>query len=107
MSDHIEKQFNRRMLGIYERAKAEADYNATYFLRMLSEEGGLETARRLVSSSQPSDGFTQLYLKGRLDLTVEHLVLEDDFRGLFAAGLLEMAADRLRQYGGGSLSGRE
>jgi hypothetical protein len=93
------KEFDRRMVQIYERAKSEAGYNATYFLRMLSEHGGLETARRLVGSRQPSEGFTQLYLKGRLDLTVESLVLEETYRELFTDELLEHARSRLREYG--------
>jgi hypothetical protein len=68
------------MRALYDRAKSEADYNANISLRMLGEHGGLETARRLVMSSQPSEGFTQLWLKGRLDLTVESLVLEPQGR---------------------------
>lgn len=94
----VVKQFERRMVRIYERAKSEAGYNATYFLRMLSEHGGLETARRLVGSTTPSEGFTQLYLKRRLDLTVEHLVLEEEFRELFSDELLTVAQDRLDAY---------
>jgi hypothetical protein len=56
VDDGADKVFNRRMVQIYERAKSEAGYNATYFLRMLSEHGGLETACGLVGSSQPAEG---------------------------------------------------
>jgi hypothetical protein len=98
MTDETARQFHGRMVRIYERAKSEAGYNATYFLRMLSEHGGLETARRLVGSATPSEGFTQLYLKGRLDLTVEHLVLEEPFSGLFSDDLLTLARGRLAEY---------
>jgi hypothetical protein len=100
--DDRNKEFNRRMRQIYDRAKSEAGYNATYFLRMLSEHGGVETARRLVGSGQASEGFTQLYLKRRLDLTIETLVLEDRFSGLFADELIEQARNRLRDYGAGA-----
>jgi hypothetical protein len=99
VAEGSEKEFDRRMVGIYERAKTEAGYHATYFLRMLSEHGGLETARRLVGSGQPSEGFTSLYLKHRLDLTVEHLMLEEEFSDLFSVELTEIARDRLRDYG--------
>jgi hypothetical protein len=87
------------MRALYDRAKSEADYNASIFLRMLGEHGGLETARRLVLSSQPSDGFTQLWLKGRLDLTVESLVLEPQFEPLFDEEMRDHARERLRAYG--------
>jgi hypothetical protein len=58
-----------------------------------------EFDRGMVGSRQPSEGFTQLYLKGRLDLTVESLVLEEKFRELFTDELLEHARSRLREYG--------
>ena len=46
-SDSLERRFDAAMGGIYEDAKA-AGYNASYFLRMLSEHGGVEAARCLV-----------------------------------------------------------
>ena len=99
-ADDLAKRFHRRMVGIYETAKREAGYNATYFLRMLSELGGVATAIRLVETSTPSDGFTQLWLKGRLDLTVEHLVLEEAFAPLFDDVVVEKARERLHEYSG-------
>ena len=42
MPTEAESQFNEAMLNIYRRAKAEAGYNATYFLSMVVERGGLE-----------------------------------------------------------------
>jgi hypothetical protein len=40
----LAKQFDGAMFEIYRRAKLEADYNATIFLRMVSDRGGLATA---------------------------------------------------------------
>ncbi len=96
--DELVAEFQRRMVGIYDRAKKEAGYNATLFLRMLGEHGGLETARRLVLSTAPSQGFTQLWMRHRLDLTVEHLVLEERFQPLFDDELRERARQRLDEY---------
>jgi hypothetical protein len=50
------RQFDMAMFQIYMRAKAEAGYNATIFLRMISERGGLATAKYLISAATPSDG---------------------------------------------------
>jgi hypothetical protein len=97
--DELTRNFSRDMTGIYERATRELGYSASYFLRMLSEDGALETARRLVQSSTPSDGFTALWEFGRLDLTVEALVLESQYAELFEDELLDTAAERLRAYG--------
>jgi hypothetical protein len=69
--DDSETAFAKARRDVYLRAKTEAGYNATYFLRMLSDHGPIDTARRLITSTQPSEGFTQLWQRGRLDLTVE------------------------------------
>ena len=41
----LSKQFDAAMFDIYRRAKQEAGYNATIFLRMITDRGGLATAR--------------------------------------------------------------
>lgn len=52
----IEKQFDQAMLAIYTRAKAEANYTAALFFRMLNERRGVATAKYLINSDKPSDG---------------------------------------------------
>jgi hypothetical protein len=74
------KQFDGAMFEIYNRAKSEAGYNATIFLRMLRDRGGLAAAKYLINSPKPSDGYTQLYERGRLDLTVEAMLVESSMR---------------------------
>jgi hypothetical protein len=96
----LSKQFDTAMLAIYRRAKSEAAYNATIFLRMLGDRGGLSTAKYLINSSKPSDGYTHLYERGRLDLTVEAMVVENDrWHELFTDDELWKARRRLKQYG--------
>jgi hypothetical protein len=74
-------------------------YTPTYFLRMLEECGPREAARRLLSSSGTSDGFRRLYELGHLELTVEAIVLRDEFAALFTASELATARRRLDQLG--------
>ena len=87
------------MRDIYRRAKEEAGYNATYFLQMLADAGPVATARRLVTSTQPSQGFTALWERGRLDLTVEAHLLQQRFAGLFTDDERDAARARLAAYG--------
>lgn len=95
----LAKQFDEAMLTIYRRAKSEAKYNAKIFFRMLSDRGGLETAKYLINSSQPSEGYTHLYERGRLDLTVEALVVEESrWHSLFNTDELARAEKRLADY---------
>jgi len=57
----LEKAFHRDMLQIYQRAKEECGYNATRFLQMVANDGGLRTAQKLLDSANPSDGFVELW----------------------------------------------
>jgi len=88
------------MFDIYQTAKREAGYNATIFLKMIHDQKGQSTAKKLINSPKPSDGYTHLYERGRLDLTVEALVVENPrWHELFEAEEIERARRRLREYG--------
>lgn len=95
----LESEFNEAMFSIYRQAKEEAKYNATVFLGMLSDRGGLPTAKYLVNASKPSDGYTNLYERGRLDLTVEAMIVENPrWHSLFTSEELAKAHKRLKDY---------
>jgi hypothetical protein len=72
---------------------------------MLNELGGVTTADTLVGSSQPPDGFTKLWEIGRLDLSVEALVLHPSWRALFSDDERGAARRRLMDYGWSDHSG--
>jgi hypothetical protein len=96
----LEAKFNEAMFDIYRRAKTEAKYPATIFLQMLTDNGGLRTAKTLINSVKPSDGYTALYLRGYLKLTVEAVVVENpQWQPLFLTEELEKAKKRLDAYG--------
>jgi hypothetical protein len=97
--EKIERNFHHAMVAIYNTAKRELSYNATRFLQMVSEQGGLAAARQLLWSDKPSDGFTTLWSHHRLDLTVEALVLRDEYAVLFTEADRQRARDRLELYG--------
>lgn len=87
----LERDFHDVMLEGYRRAKAEAGYNATYFIQSVQNRGGLATARSLLHAGRTSDGFTSLYLKQRLDLTVEALICDtpaaDQWPAIVSSGM--------------------
>ena len=96
----LETEFNEAMFDVYRRAKAEAKYNAAIFLQMMTDNGGLRTAKTLINSVKPSDGYTALYLRGYLHLTVEAVVIENPrWHPLFEPEELEKAKKRLKAYG--------
>ena len=96
----IVQQFELAMVDVYNRAKFEAKYVATEFFRMIHERGGLPTAKYLINKSTPSDGYTALYERGRLDLTVEAVVVEEErWHVLFSDDEVVRARQRLAKYG--------
>jgi hypothetical protein len=74
MLTEAELQFHEAMLDIYRRAKAEADYNATR-------------------------GYTALWERKRLGLTVEAPILQPAWQVLFSDAERSIAVNRLREYG--------
>jgi hypothetical protein len=98
MSDD-EMKFHEAMLEIYRRATSEAGYTPTRFLAMVAERGGLDTARYLLHAPNVSDGYEALCKRGRLDLTVEALILQPQWGELFTDEEKRIAVGRLREYG--------
>ena len=94
----LESRFEAAMVDIYERAGHEVAYWATRYLQMLRRRGALETARYLLQSRFTADAYVRLRDAGRLDLTVEALVLDPEYESLFDEAELARARDRLRRY---------
>jgi hypothetical protein len=94
-----EGKFHQAMVQLHATTVRELDYKPTYFVRMVSEHGGVEAARRLLATDKPSDGFTTLWEAGRLDLSVEAHVLDPAYEPLFTDDERSVAQRRLEQYG--------
>jgi hypothetical protein len=93
------EEFDEAMHDVYRRALSEAGYKASVFLNMLFEHRGVETARRLIHASRVSDGYTALWERGRLDLTVEALISDNEkWQPLFSAEEIAICRKRLKQY---------
>jgi hypothetical protein len=92
------EDFTNEMHLIYEAARRECGVNSTRFLRMLKSHKGVETAKRLINARELSEGFISLKENGRLDLTVEYLVLQPPWDQLFNEETLRKARERLKQF---------
>ena len=99
MPSELESQFDLAMMNVYRGALDECKYNATRFLHMLHEHRGLDTARILLHAANVSEGYVALWERGRLDLTVEALVLQAEWQPLFSTGERDIARSRLAEYG--------
>lgn len=99
MPEPLEIEFHEAMLNIYRRAKSEAKYNAQRFLQMVVDHGGIDAARMLIHADTVSDGYTALWERGRLDLTVEAMIVESTkFHPLFTDDEMMICSKRLTEY---------
>ncbi len=99
MTNELEKRFDEAMMDVYCRAKTEADYTATRYFQMLNDHRGVETARILLRANGESEGFTALWERGRLDLSVEALIFDHpEYHPLFTPDEREAARQRLHKY---------
>ena len=64
----------------------------------MTEKGGVDAARTLILKDGGTDGFAKLWELGRLDLSVEALVLKDEYRELFTDQEREECTNRLKKY---------
>ena len=92
-----EKQLYNAMKNIYHEAK-DLGYIATRFMHMLGEKGPMHTACSLILKEGGTEGFFRLWELRRLDLSVEALVLNDDFKELFSDEERERCRERLTKY---------
>ena len=91
--------FHQAMLRVYYQAKENCNYNATRFYQLVNEKGGLETAKTLLASQEPQSGLTKLWECGRLDISMEALVINPRFELLFSEQEREVARERLVALG--------
>ena len=94
-----EARFHEAMLDVYRNARQRCNYNATYFLQMVSEIGGLATARKLLQRSEPSSGFAELWQCGAVGLAVEAQGLRPEAADLFRGEERAIERRRLAEYG--------
>jgi hypothetical protein len=95
----LERKFYNEMKNIYIKADRECGYRPTRFLQMLSEKGGVETAKSLIKKPGGTEGFEKLCLLGRLDLSIEALVIKEEFKSLFTDEDIKLCREKLKEYG--------
>ncbi len=95
----VETRFHNAMLEIFWLAGEATGYWANYFLRGVRNKGGLAEAKDLLRKTGTSPGFERLRTEGRIDLSMEALILRPEFSPLFSAEELQLARDRLEEAG--------
>lgn len=95
----LAEEFHRDMIGIYERARDECNYRPTRFLDVIYTKGGVAAAKNFLGSDKTQEGLFHLYELGRLDLSMEILVLKKKYKDLFLEEERTEARKRLKELG--------
>lgn len=96
----VEEDFTSALIDAYRRSGTETGYWATRFLGAVKRNGGLATAKRMLSPRTAGQraGLDTLLEAGRPDLTIEAIILRPEYRGLFTEAELATAKQRLGEY---------
>lgn len=97
--DALETRFEQAMLDLYCGWRDEIGYKAARFLQLVRAHGGVDAAHILLANPGTSPGFERLARAGRLDMTVERLVLSSVFTSLFTREERAVARRRLVERG--------
>ncbi|MFY9295511.1 MAG: hypothetical protein WAQ88_08230 [Caldicoprobacterales bacterium] len=93
----LEKRLYNEMINNYKRADQECGYRAPRFLQMLDRRGPVEAAKILIRKPAGGEGFIKLLELGRLDLSIEALVIRDEFKPLFTEEEIEICRKKLEE----------
>jgi len=94
--DQAERGFRSELLDAVSECR-KIGYSPGRFVAMLNTRTSFEVARSLLGGSSVSEGFTTLWEKRRLDLSVEAIVLKPEWRVHFTKEELEIARHRLAE----------
>jgi 5-methylcytosine-specific restriction protein A len=98
----LKARFDDQAMAVYESGKRELGYNGTRFLQKIRADGGLAAAKswlRPRRNDKPTNGFLKLVDFGKLELSLEAVVLQPPWNSLFSIAELEIARKRLAKYG--------
>ncbi|TVM04177.1 MAG: hypothetical protein CV087_01925 [Candidatus Brocadia sp. WS118] len=97
----LESELTQAFIDGYHVAGKEVGYWGRRFLQAVKRNGGLATAKRMLLPRNEGQrkGLDALLEANRPELTVEAIVLQPRFQGLFTAAELAAAKERLGEYG--------
>jgi hypothetical protein len=94
----LEREFQIAALEtVYLAVLKECRYDEKVFLKMIAQSGARNAAKSLLAAHHVQPGLRGLRRLGRLDLSVEHLVIQPRWSDLFASYEREAAMERLKK----------
>jgi hypothetical protein len=95
----LELSYARDLLAAYDRLEREIDYSPKTVRRLVTELGGVEASRRLLSGGPGQAGLDRLWEHKRLDQSLEAHVIMPEYAPLFSERERRKARRRLEDHG--------
>ena len=99
MSDDRAARFEADLRALFPEWRRSVGLAQGRLPQMISARGAIGAAQQLLMSPDLSNGFKQLRDGGRLDLTVERLILRPEYGSLFTAEQRSVARRKLVENG--------
>lgn len=99
MTNILINKFNDEVLQAIEESK-KIGYVPTRFIQMLQQSGNNahEVVQRLVIKNV-SSGLERLWEKGRLELSMEAIMIKSEYQKLFPQEIIKICEKKLKQFG--------
>ncbi len=81
--ESLEKQLGKELHDACIKSKKYVGNKSLRVLSLIDAFGAVGTVTRLVSRNSVNDWFVDLILKGKVKLTIEHIICKDKYRVLF------------------------
>lgn len=92
----LEREFTKELLDNVAEMK-QYGYNPTIYTRMISENGAVNAAKKLVVKDVQSSGFATLIMLRKLELSVEASVIKDKYKDLFTDAEIQNSIRKLKE----------
>jgi hypothetical protein len=93
----IKRKLYGRMKDVIQICQRELRWKPTAAIQMIHKHGPVEAARLIVLTEGRTDGFARCWEAGRLELSIEAIILGEEFQPLFDEEVLAEAQNRLEQ----------
>ncbi len=97
----LEQDLHDTLVSGYKQALKECPgFKSPIFIQMLNDHGAVATCKKLINSKDLSSGYSDLWTRKRLDLTVEAFIVDNErFWALFTREEIDRARTRLTDCG--------
>ncbi|ONI44038.1 hypothetical protein AN641_08635 [Candidatus Epulonipiscioides gigas] len=96
--DKLKELFSKEMLILYKQISKQIKYKSQNLLKYINEYGGYQAALKYIYTPSYTNDFSALWEAGRLDLSIEVLLLNEKYRSIIAPDVINFCTRRLNEY---------